>query len=180
MQPNAERDAGTSASAPLAAGIIALILEVNPELNWRDVQHITVRCAHNANLRATDWAINSVGRNYSHSFGYGLMDTACMVKLAKQWKNVPEQQKCSGMLDKPGSIFIQGKSSQKSILTVKACDSLNFIEHVQAHVTLMASRRGDVKISLTSPKGTKSLLIAKRPKDYSRAGFQDWPFLTVS
>ena len=72
---------GTSASAPLAAGIIALILEVNPELTWRDVQHVTVRCAHNANLRANDWSQNAVGRNFSHSFGYGLMDAACMVSF---------------------------------------------------------------------------------------------------
>ena len=34
---------GTSASAPLAAGIVALCLEANPELTWRDVQHLTVR-----------------------------------------------------------------------------------------------------------------------------------------
>ena len=70
---------GTSASAPLAAGIIALVLHANPSLNWRDVQHITVRCAHNANLKATDWSKNSVGRNFSHSFGYGIMDASCMV-----------------------------------------------------------------------------------------------------
>ena len=70
---------GTSASAPLAAGIMALVLHANSELNWRDVQHITVQCAHNANLRATDWSHNAVGRNFSHSFGYGLMDASCMV-----------------------------------------------------------------------------------------------------
>ena len=71
---------GTSASAPLAAGIIALVLHANPKLNWRDVQHLTVQCAHNANLRATDWSHNAVGRNFSHSFGYGLMDASCMVR----------------------------------------------------------------------------------------------------
>ena len=60
---------GNSASAPMAAGVIALLLEANPELHWRDVQHITVRNCHVANLRATDWRVNSVGRNYSHSFG---------------------------------------------------------------------------------------------------------------
>ena len=32
---------------------------------------------------------------------------------------------------------------------------------------------------LTSPHGTKSQLLAKRPHDSSRAGFHDWPFLTV-
>ena len=74
---------GTSASAPLAAGIIALVLHANAALNWRDVQHITVQCAHNGNLRATDWSQNAVGRNFSHSFGYGLMDASCMVSLYK-------------------------------------------------------------------------------------------------
>ena len=101
------------------------------------------------------------------------------VRLAKQWKSVPEQKKCSVQWDHPGTLSIQGKSSQTSIIHVKGCDDVDFLEHVQAHVTLAASKRGDVEISLTSPKGTKSLLIAKRPKDYSRAGFTDWPFLTV-
>jgi hypothetical protein len=30
----------------------------------------------------------------SHSFGYGLMDAAAMVKLARKWVTVPEQQRC--------------------------------------------------------------------------------------
>ena len=34
---------GTSASSPMAAGMVALALEANPELTWRDVQHIVVR-----------------------------------------------------------------------------------------------------------------------------------------
>lgn len=31
---------GTSASTPMVAGVIALALEANPNLTWRDVQHI--------------------------------------------------------------------------------------------------------------------------------------------
>ena len=56
---------------------------------------------------------------------------------------------------------------------------VNFLEHVQAHVTVEAARRGDISIYLTSPHGTKSQLLARRPHDSSRAGFHDWPFLTV-
>jgi len=33
---------GTSAAAPLAAGVIALVLSANPCLTWRDVQHLIV------------------------------------------------------------------------------------------------------------------------------------------
>ncbi|MEO2046736.1 MAG: S8 family serine peptidase [Pirellulales bacterium] len=36
---------GTSASAPIATGVIALMLEANPDLSWRDVQEILVRSA---------------------------------------------------------------------------------------------------------------------------------------
>ena len=53
------------------------------------------RCAHVANLKAADWAVNGVGRNYSHSFGYGIMDATCMVRLAKAWKSVGEKKMCS-------------------------------------------------------------------------------------
>lgn len=85
---------GTSASAPLAAGIVALALEANPNLTWRDLQHIVIRTAKPINLRAGDWTTNGVGRNVSHSFGYGLMDAGAMVKLAKIWKKVDEQHRC--------------------------------------------------------------------------------------
>ena len=34
---------GTSFSAPVVSGVIALLLEVNPELTWRDVQEILAK-----------------------------------------------------------------------------------------------------------------------------------------
>lgn len=40
-------------------------------LTWRDMQHIVVMTAHTGNLHARDWKTNGVGRNVSHSFGYG-------------------------------------------------------------------------------------------------------------
>lgn len=49
----------------------------------------------------------------------------------------------------------------------------------QAKVSLMAARRGDLQIQLTSPQGTKSTLLAKRPHDVSKAGFTQWPFMSV-
>ena len=37
-----EKHTGTSAAAPLAAGMIALMLSVQPCLTWRDVQYIII------------------------------------------------------------------------------------------------------------------------------------------
>lgn len=53
---------GTSASAPLAAGIVALTLEANIELTWRDVQHIVVATARPKPLKALDWEVNGAGK----------------------------------------------------------------------------------------------------------------------
>lgn len=48
-----EGHTGTSAAAPLAAGMIALMLQVRPCLTWRDVQHIIVFTA--TQVRVGDW-----------------------------------------------------------------------------------------------------------------------------
>ncbi|KAG8180866.1 hypothetical protein JTE90_016881 [Oedothorax gibbosus] len=168
---------GTSASAPLAAGICALALEANRQLSWRDMQHIVVRTARRANLHAKDWGRNGVGRNVSHSFGYGLMDAGAMVRLAKRWNPAPVQKLCeirSNQADK----LIPAKSHVELSLHVR-CEHVRFLEHVQAKLTLSATRRGDIHIYLTSPSGTRSTLLAQRPVDGSRAGFQAWPFMTV-
>lgn len=53
-----------------------------------------VRTAKPGNLKDSTWARNGVGRLVSHSFGYGLMDAHAMVKQARTWKTVPEQNRC--------------------------------------------------------------------------------------
>lgn len=59
-------------------------------------------------------------------------------------------------------------------------NEVNYLEHVQAFVTLKASRRGDTVMFLTSPLGTRSLLLSKRPLDSdSTNGFNKWPFMTT-
>ncbi|XP_040393654.1 proprotein convertase subtilisin/kexin type 4 isoform X2 [Cygnus olor] len=89
------KHAGTSASAPLAAGMVALALEANPALSWRDVQHLVVRASKPAHLQAEDWAANGVGREVSHHYGYGLLDAGLLVELAKAWTGTRPQRRCS-------------------------------------------------------------------------------------
>ena len=79
---------GSTAASAVAAGIIALALEANPTLGWRDMQHIIVRTSKRQLLRADDWQTNAAGFEYSHVFGFGLMDAEAMVRLAEQWSSV--------------------------------------------------------------------------------------------
>ncbi|RXG58688.1 Furin-like protease 1, isoform 1-CRR, partial [Armadillidium vulgare] len=111
-------------------------------------------------------------------FGYGLMDAFGMVELAKNWTTVPPQRKCevpSAHIDK----LIPQKSYVTLTLEVSDCPGVNYLEHVQSKVTLIADRRGDIQIFLVSPAGTRSNLLAPRHRDNSRTGFHSWPFMTV-
>ncbi|VDK79502.1 unnamed protein product [Litomosoides sigmodontis] len=174
---------GTSASAPLAAGIVALTLEANPKLTWRDMQHIVVRTARPLNLRAGDWVTNGVGKKVSHSFGFGLMDAGGMVRLASNWTTVPEQRKCVVFYPARYKAVPHGNRLQLQLYT-DGCASyphnkVGYLEHVQAIITLTAPKRGDIQIYLTSPSGTRSTLLAKRARDTSRTGFREWAFMTT-
>uniref|UniRef100_A0A7N8YL79 Furin (paired basic amino acid cleaving enzyme) a n=1 Tax=Mastacembelus armatus TaxID=205130 RepID=A0A7N8YL79_9TELE len=167
---------GTSASAPLAAGIIALALEANKNLTWRDMQHLVVRTSHPAHLLTNDWRTNGVGRKVSHAYGYGLLDASAIVALAKTWTNVGPQRKCViTMVGEPNHLLIN-----KSVDACVGTDShVTSLEHVQAQLSLSYNRRGNLAIHLISPAGTRSTLLHPRPHDYSSEGFNDWAFMTT-
>ncbi|KAK1157158.1 proprotein convertase subtilisin/kexin type 4-like [Acipenser oxyrinchus oxyrinchus] len=175
-----DQHTGTSASAPLAAGIVALALEANPTLTWRDMQHLVIRASRPAELQASDWVRNGVGRSVSHHYGYGLLDAGKLVDLARKWEAVRPQRKC----------FIEVVRTPLTILgrlvisrNVSACagtpDWIRSLEHTQARLSLTYSRRGDLSITLTSPRGTRSTLVAIRPFDTSTLGYSDWSFMTT-
>uniref|UniRef100_A0A7I5E6G8 P/Homo B domain-containing protein n=1 Tax=Haemonchus contortus TaxID=6289 RepID=A0A7I5E6G8_HAECO len=171
----------TSASAPLAAAMIALALEANPDLTWRDVQHIVLRTANPTPLLGNPgWSRNGVGRMISNKFGYGLMDGGALVKLAKIWRTVPEQHICTYQYK--GSHQLRGLFRMNFTLEVNGCESgteIFYLEHVHVRTTARFQKRGSLKFTLYSPSGTKSVLLPPRPKDNTSRGFRNWPFLSV-
>lgn len=60
------------------------------------------------------------------------------------------------------SRSIPAKSQIKLQLTVQHCKGVNFLEHVQAKISLTSQRRGDILIFLTSPAGTRVTLLTSR------------------
>ncbi|XP_049643885.1 proprotein convertase subtilisin/kexin type 4 [Suncus etruscus] len=158
-----EKHTGTSASAPLAAGMIALALEANPLLTWRDMQHLVVRASRPAQLQAEDWRTNGVRRRVSHHYGYGLLDAGLLVKLARTWQPTQPQLKCIlHILHRPITILPQTEVPKNVSACAGHANAIRSLEHVQVRLSLTYSRRGDLEISLVSPMGTRSTLVAIR------------------
>ncbi|XP_041648353.1 proprotein convertase subtilisin/kexin type 6-like isoform X2 [Cheilinus undulatus] len=174
---------GTSVSAPIVAGVIALALEANLLLTWRDVQHLLVRTSRPVHLRADDWKTNAAGHRVSHLFGFGLVDAEAMVLEAKKWRTVPTQHTCRHSPERRIRHIHAGQSLNSSISTTGCSEEpeqhVDYLEHVVVRVLLVHPRRGDLEINLISPSGTKSQLLARRLVDNSNEGFRNWEFMTV-
>ncbi|KOB78841.1 Endoprotease FURIN, partial [Operophtera brumata] len=176
---------GTSASAPLAAGICALSLEANPDLTWRDMQYLVVLTSRPHPLeKEGGWIVNGVKRKISHKFGYGLMDATEMVNLAEQWITVPPQHICKSQeINEDKQIESTFGYTLSAHMDVNGCsgtvNEVRYLEHVQCKISLRFFPRGNLRILLTSPMGTISTLLFERPRDVVSSNFDDWPFLSV-
>lgn len=200
----ANRHGGTSAAAPLAAGIFALVLSVRPDLTWRDMQHLCVQSAIPLSLDDPDWSNLPSGRMFNHKYGYGVLDAYQIVELAKEFKSVrpqthlevlsvidPDNEKLEiPDITPPGSQ--EEDEGQSAVDTSSAFTStlmvteemmekvgLARLEHVTTTVNIEHERRGDLEILLESPQGVLSQLGAPRQNDKSDAGLIDWTFMTV-
>lgn len=171
---------GTSSSVSVAGGAMAILLQSNPNLGWRDVQHIVIRGVrpHNELVKNVEWQQNGMGRWFSRSFGYGLMDVGKMVELAQTWTNVPEQKKCHRSRTELRHIIQRGEIFEDTI-EIKDCNGLKYLEHVQIEFSARIKKRGDVEVYLTSPMGTRSMLLQSRPSDYSPEGFRNLQVLDM-
>lgn len=175
---------GTSAAAPLAAGIFALVLEANPKLSWRDLQHLVVKTSKITDRLDKGWQRNGAGHRVNHKYGFGVLDTNALVTAATSptWRPAAEQHMCREQ-DHTDNKKIPAKGTLTSSIISSGCSSktncVMKLEHVRVYITLSHKSRGSLRIILTSPAGTKSELLAPRDRDYSSHGFQNWPFMTV-
>ena len=175
---------GTSAAGPIGVGTYALVLQANPNLTWRDVQWITVLTAVPFD-QPSDWTKTSLGRMFSHQFGYGKLDAWALVEKAKTWKNVKPQAWFYSPWMHVKKAIPEGDKGLASIFEVTADmlkeANLERVEHVTLTMNLKHQRRGDVSVELISPDGMVSHLSTTRKNDQDATqGYADWTFMSVA
>ena len=146
---------GTSAAAPVVSGAVALMLEANPNLTWRDVQHILAQTAIQNDAQDSQWHVNAAGYHVNDKYGFGALDAEAAVKLASTWTNVGPERRASGELSVPRVIV----DDLEVKIPVKISQRLD-VEWVEVTLDAQHSRRGDLEVVLTSPSGTESVLAS--------------------
>ena len=173
---------GTSAAAPLGAGILALVLSVRPDLNWRDLQYLCMQTAVPVNEHE-EWHTTFIGKKYSHTYGYGKLDAYALVEAAKTFKSVKPQAWFKSPWQHVNHPIPQGRKGLSSSfeITKEMLKGANLerLEHVTVTMNIEHSRRGDLSVDLISPENLVSHISTARRHDEYRGGYNDWTFMSV-
>jgi subtilisin-like proprotein convertase family protein len=154
---------GTSYAAPTISAISALMLSVNPNLGWRDVQEILADSAYAPPPSISGFVVNAAGdwngggRQFSDDFGFGVVDADVAVNLARAWT---EQSTDSNLATASGfqlsGLDVEPDTTVTSSLTIGADERVQHVQVEIADVNLLAA---GTELILTSPSGTQSVLL---------------------
>jgi subtilisin-like proprotein convertase family protein len=165
---------GTSASCAVVSGVIALMLDANPGLGWRDVQNIL---AASAKLSGSDfdavrpgreeegtWQSNGSrnwnggGHHIHPDFGYGIVDVHAAVRMAEVWHlfgpagTSANEMRVSGRRDF-ADVTLPDANGKGVVRDVRVKGDIT-VDHVQLTLTVRSDQMKDLHILLTSPGGT--------------------------
>ena len=176
---------GTSAAAPMVSGVVALMLEANPDLGWRDVQEILANSARHvgsdvgsgiAGFERNAWFFNNSdnwnggGMHFSNDYGFGLVDAFAAVRMAETWgsnsqTSANDASAFEDIINAPETIDgivnggnTTGTSGSETYTWIEGTNVR--MEHVEFDVAFETTFLGDLEISVTSPDGTTHQIIA--------------------
>jgi subtilisin-like proprotein convertase family protein len=144
---------GTSASAPMVAGIAALMLQANPALGWRDVKEILIRTARPIDTGDTGWVNNNAGIKFNPWYGAGLVDAEEAVNRALDWENLETMTSASA--SRTGLNLLIPDNNPDGVTVDLPISSSFRVESVAITVSATHLYRGDLVFTVISPAGTQ-------------------------
>ena len=175
---------GTSAAAPTLTGAMALILEANPDLSWREIKHILASTATVDNYVAGEithpmslalptglvweqkWITNFAQFKFQNFYGFGRVNVDGAVAAAKAAAVTPYDlgtfTETNWVHSNTGlSTAIPDNSATGASSSLIVATALT-IEAVQVKISVTHSDISELALELTSPSGTKSILVPAR------------------
>lgn len=159
-------DSGTSFAAPVVSGVVALMLEANPLLGYRDVKEILAYSARWNDQDEPAWSFNGAinhnggGLLSNYNYGFGLVDATAAVRLAETWHK--QSTFANEVMVKAEPMVVSTAIPDGDVIefqfTLEAGVS---IETVELDFGLDHEEVGDLIVSLISPSGMSSTLLAR-------------------
>lgn len=186
-----EEVAGTSFAAPAVSAVIALMLEANPDLGYRDIQKILALSARREGLtdealHGDGWQYNGAahhnggGMHHSDAFGFGFVNAHDAVRLAETWdvQSTLANRATFTLEQDVEAMMIAGENDHIAI-DFEVTDDM-MVEHVQVSLDFRWLNTADLDIYLTSPDGTSVRLVYDLPADGRAGSIRDFALSSVS
>jgi len=174
---------GTSAAAPIASGVGALLLEARPDLGWRDVKEILLRSSTKLLPSSADWITRAAGDpdhpiKHHPRFGGGNINALDAVSLAHSWTPLAEETYIVPTPGSYGPLAIPDRGVVTITFDIPYGTPMLRVEHVVLRLDATHPARGDLAISLTSPSGVTSHFTRATTR-LAGADYVDFPFTSV-
>ncbi len=174
------RFGGTSSAAPLVAGVMAMVKQVQPALNVRFAKHLLARTSDVVD--ATDstyssdggWTTNAAGFRFNQNYGFGLVDADELTQVAVLYSGVtPLLTESTGTVTVGAAIPDNLPDGVSRTFNIAGTTPL---EEVLVTLNVTHPHHGQIEARLVSPGGTVGRLISRNAKD---AGADlNWTFCT--
>jgi uncharacterized repeat protein (TIGR01451 family) len=168
------RFGGTSAASPLTCGALALLLEANPNLSWRDVQFILATTTTQNDPQDPDWTVNGAGYHVNHKYGFGRIDLAKAIEVARSWIPLGEEVVVSATsfpnVPIPDNNPVGVHSSIEIAQNIRI-EAVEVVFNAEDHPSW-----GDLEVRLISPSGTVSVLAERHDSGTNTAHYSNWRF----
>jgi subtilisin family serine protease/subtilisin-like proprotein convertase family protein len=190
---------GTSAATPAVSGTVALMLQANPNLSWRDVQEILAETATENDPTDPGWTGNGYGFtsdgaivpvnssgvydgttplpadvtvtpfHINNKYGFGEVNAAAAVNLAQNCTPLQAESELNSGVVNVNRAIPAGVATGVSS-SVTFTGGLH-VEHVEVDLNITDPHQGNIQVTLTSPNGTTSVLQASRDFQANGADF---------
>ncbi len=154
---------GTSFAAPMVSSAIALMLQANPKLGYRDIQEILAISADpsRSGLAAANGAdnVNGGGMVFDREMGFGALNALSAVNLARSWQSqhtAANEEHIAADFVLPVTADPLSQTLSVDVVNPGGGDfSLDFVELT---LTLEDADLADLRVELISADGTSTLI----------------------
>lgn len=163
----AYQNVGTSYSGPMVGGAIALMLEANPKIGFRDISSILAMTAKRVDVTNSSWVVNKSsnwnlgGMHFSRDYGYGLLDVSAAVRLAESWPQasgtMANWSSAQGTASMASGVIPDNSPNGKTV-TATVLNAVS-IERMEFDLNLTATNPSQLSATVTSPSGTTITLF---------------------
>ncbi|SFD26925.1 S8 family serine peptidase [Tropicimonas isoalkanivorans] len=190
---------GTSAATPIVSGVVALMLEANETLGWRDVQNILALSASLTGSayggaaqgsEVSTWDSNGAsmwnggGVSFHFNYGFGMVDALAAVRMAEAWSKFYASPQTSAN-EQHVSVAYAGSAvavpddapagetaGTAAEISLEVTDDIA-IESIAVTISATHARALDTVFTLVAPDGTEIPILAREGEEYYTLGTFD-------